>query len=78
MNLLEDMSRLGLFDVIFCRNVLLYFDVATKSKVLARLAGRLTPGGFLFLGCAETVIGLYAGLTAVPAARGLYQTAPAP
>lgn len=74
MNLLEDMSRLGSFDIIFCRNVLLYFDVATKSKVLARLSASLNPGGFLFLGCAETVIGLCAGLTAVSAARGLYQT----
>lgn len=58
-NLLDDMVKLGMFDVIFCRNVLTYFDEETKKMVLDRLAQRLNPeGGFLFLGAAETVSGL--------------------
>jgi chemotaxis protein methyltransferase CheR len=73
LNLLDDLSSLGVFDIIFCRNVLLYFDVATKVNVLKRLMRQLTPDGYLFLGCAETIIGLCDGLAAQPAARGLYQ-----
>ncbi len=73
LNLLDDLSSLGSFDVVFCRNVLLYFDVATKADVLKRLTRQMNPGGYLFLGCAETIIGLCDGLTSQPAARGLYQ-----
>lgn len=57
-NLLEDPSKFGRFDIIFCRNVLIYFDEATKGVVLNRLASALNPPGFLVLGSAETVIGL--------------------
>jgi chemotaxis protein methyltransferase CheR len=57
-NLLEDNQALGLFDVIFCRNVLIYFDDATKRAVLGRLAARLAPDGYLVLGAAETTTGL--------------------
>ena len=71
-NLLSDFTQLGLFDVIFCRNVLIYFDQQTKIDVLNRLA-RVTAGdGYLVLGAAETVIGLTDRFTMVPDKRGLY------
>jgi chemotaxis protein methyltransferase CheR len=57
-NLMSDFRPLGTFDAIFCRNVLLYFDVATKRDILARLSKILAPDGFLLMGSAETVIGL--------------------
>jgi chemotaxis protein methyltransferase CheR len=57
-NLLSDYRELGRFDVIFCRNVLIYFDVPTKQDVLNRMAKILLPDGFLVLGAAETVVGL--------------------
>ena len=57
-NLLSDYRPLGAFDAIFCRNVLLYFDVATKRDILARLPRALAADGFLLMGSAETVIGL--------------------
>ncbi|MEJ2632075.1 MAG: protein-glutamate O-methyltransferase CheR [Acidihalobacter sp.] len=56
-NLLESYAALGRFDVIFCRNVLIYFSAATKEDVLRRLAQALNPGGYLMLGAAETIGG---------------------
>ena len=58
LNLLRDFSQLGTFDVIFCRNVLIYFDQQTKIDIFARLAKAMEPDGFLALGAAETVVGL--------------------
>jgi chemotaxis protein methyltransferase CheR len=57
-NLLSDYHALGRFDAIFCRNVLLYFDVPTKRDILNRLSQTLAPHGFMLMGSAETVIGL--------------------
>jgi chemotaxis protein methyltransferase CheR len=57
-NLLSSFHGLGQFDIIFCRNVLIYFDLETKKDVLKRLAGVLADDGFLITGSAETVIGL--------------------
>jgi chemotaxis protein methyltransferase CheR len=74
-NLIEDTRSLGQFDIIFCRNVLIYFDTATKTKVLATLAQQLAPDGVLYLGGAETVLGLTDRLIPVPGERGAYQTA---
>ena len=71
-NLLEDFSRYGRQDVIFCRNVLIYFDIDTKAKVLERLADLLADDGYLILGAAETVVGLTEALRPVPGRRGLY------
>jgi len=71
-NLLDSMSALGQFDMIFCRNVLIYFDEADKRQILDRMATQLTPDGFLFLGGAETVIGITDSFQPMPGIRGLY------
>jgi chemotaxis protein methyltransferase CheR len=57
-NLLSDFGGLGRFDVIFCRNVLIYFDMPAKHAVLEKMARVLAPDGYLFMGAAETVVGL--------------------
>src|SRR5262249_52403649 len=57
-NLLEEPVALGTFDIIFCRNVLIYFDQPTKALVLERLGRVLARDGFLYLGGAETVLGI--------------------
>ena len=54
-NLLQPYSLLGRFDVIFCRNVLIYFSSASKTDILARMARSLNPGGYLFLGSSEAI-----------------------
>ena len=54
-NLLQSYSLLGRFDVIFCRNVLIYFSSASKADILARMARALNPGGYLFLGSSESI-----------------------
>jgi chemotaxis protein methyltransferase CheR len=74
-NLLENLSPLGMFDVIFCRNVLIYFDVATKGQVLAAMAKRMNEKAVLFLGGAEAVLGVSEQFEPVPGARGLYRVA---
>ncbi|MGL4973828.1 MAG: CheR family methyltransferase [Bosea sp. (in: a-proteobacteria)] len=73
LNLLEDTSSLGTFDIIFCRNVLIYFDIITKAKVMGELARRLKPEGALLLGAAETVIGICDAFTPDRVNRGLYR-----
>ncbi len=61
MNILEDRLETGRpFHVIFCRNVIIYFDKKTQARVVNRLASHLVPGGFLFLGHSETIHGLNA------------------
>ncbi len=71
-NLLDDPSRFGTFDVIFCRNVLIYFDKETKGQVLNRLASVLAPDGVLFLGAAETILGLDTNFQPISGMRGAY------
>jgi chemotaxis protein methyltransferase CheR len=71
-NLLDDMTRLGTFDIIFCRNVLIYFDEKTKGRVLDGLSKRLEKDGFLLLGGSETVLGLTDKFKLMPEKRGLY------
>jgi chemotaxis protein methyltransferase CheR len=73
LNLLQDFSHLGTFDVIFCRNVLIYFDQETKVGVFTRLAKRMEADGFLALGAAETVVGLTDVFRPYPEKRGLYR-----
>jgi chemotaxis protein methyltransferase CheR len=53
------------FDVVLCRNVLIYFELAVRRAVLDRIRRALTPGGYLYLGTAETTVGLVDGFTAV-------------
>lgn len=66
LNLLESFRSLGQFDVILCRNVLIYFDTMTKKDVLDRLAASLMPGGYLFLGATETAFGLTERVVRIP------------
>src|SRR5436305_7771625 len=72
LNPLSDFIDLGRFDVIFCRNVLIYFDQETKIGVLNRIGKILEPDGYLVLGAAETVVGLTDAFKLVPDKRGLY------
>ncbi|MBN9587297.1 MAG: chemotaxis protein CheR [Afipia sp. 62-7] len=71
-NLLHDFSHFGVFDIIFCRNVLIYFDQTTKADVFARMQRVTEPDGYLFLGAAETVVGLTEAYRAMPDLRGVY------
>jgi chemotaxis protein methyltransferase CheR len=66
LNLLESFRSLGQFDIIMCRNVLIYFDTMTKKDVLDRLAAALMPGGYLFLGATETAFGLTDRVARIP------------
>lgn len=72
LNLLADFKPLGSFDVVFCRNVLIYFDQATKTQVLERVARQMPNDGFLVLGAAETVVGLTETFKPIADKRGLY------
>jgi chemotaxis protein methyltransferase CheR len=72
LNLLADFGRNGIFDLVVCRNVLIYFDQETKTEVIDRLARVIAPDGYLILGAAETTIGLSQGFKAIPERRGLY------
>jgi chemotaxis protein methyltransferase CheR len=72
LNLLKDFSTLGSFDMVFCRNVLIYFDQETKIGVLNRLARQMPDDGFLALGAAETVVGLTDAFKPMSDKRGLY------
>jgi chemotaxis protein methyltransferase CheR len=72
LNLLADFTHLGTFDIVFCRNVLIYFDQETKIGVLERLARLTEQDGFLVLGAAETVVGLTEVFKPLLDRRGLY------
>lgn len=71
-NLLHECTKFGRFDIIYCRNVLIYFDEATKKLVLEHLASVLNPPGFLSLGSAETVMGVTDRYQHHPNERGIY------
>ena len=73
LNLLHDFGQLGTFDVIFCRNVLIYFDQDTKINIFGRLAKATESDGFLVLGAAETVVGLTDVFKPFPDRRGVYR-----
>ncbi len=72
LNLLDDLRGMGRMDVIYCRNVLIYFDLETKKKVLEQMAQLLPDDGYLFLGAAETVLGITDTFKPMPGMRGLY------
>jgi len=77
-NLLADPRPLGQFDIVFCRNVLIYFDQPTKTRVLDAIARQMPPDGLLYLGGAETVLGITDRFSAVPGERGVYALTGAP
>src|SRR5207253_10775195 len=72
LNLLQDFSHLGVFDIIFCRNVLIYFDQNTKTNIFERLSRMMEPDGVLALGAAESVVGITNTFKPYPDRRGLY------
>jgi len=71
-NLLESFAVLGTFDVIFCRNVLIYFELATKREILDRMNRQMAGSGVLFLGGAETVIGVTDKFAPHPGHAGVF------
>ncbi|WP_441276651.1 CheR family methyltransferase [Tardiphaga sp. 172_B4_N1_3] len=73
LNLLQDFSSMGKFDIVFCRNVLIYFDQDMKTQIFGRLAKCTEPDGFLALGAAETVVGLTDTFKPHADKRGLYR-----
>lgn len=74
-NLLTSFASIGRFDIIFCRNVLIYFDEKTKTDVLDRMASITNPPGYLFLGGAESTLGLTQKFKVSEGNRGLYTLA---
>ena len=72
-NLLDGMATLGRFDLILCRNVLIYFDPATKAKTLEGITACLNPDASLILGSAETVVGLAGAFEPTPGLRGVFR-----
>lgn len=74
-NLLDDTAVLGQFDIVFCRNVLIYFDQQTKSEVLGRISNIMPNDGVLYLGGAETVLGITDKFVPITGHRGMYALA---
>lgn len=72
-NLLDGMASLGRFDLILCRNVLIYFEPTKKAQTLESIAAALNPGGSLVLGSAETVVGLSGAFEPAPGLRGVFR-----
>ena len=72
LNLLEDFSALGQFDVVLCRNVLIYFDQPTKTRILGAIARRIVNDGVLLLGGAESVFGLSDAFVGQTGLKGVY------
>jgi chemotaxis protein methyltransferase CheR len=65
LNLMEQWPFKGPFDAVFCRNVMIYFDNATKANLVERFTKMVKPGGWLYLGHSETLIGSHPGLRLV-------------
>jgi chemotaxis protein methyltransferase CheR len=75
-DLRQNMKAMGPFDVVFCRNVLIYFDVATKKKILGEIFGTLHRGGHLILGAAETTLNLDDRFTRTPVGDAIFYLVP--
>jgi chemotaxis protein methyltransferase CheR len=72
LNLMDDPWPFrGQFDAIFCRNVMIYFDTPTKTKLIERFVRQITPGGWLYIGHSESLMGCHAGLQS--AGRTIYR-----
>jgi chemotaxis protein methyltransferase CheR len=65
LNLMDTWPFAGKFDAIFCRNVMIYFDAATKAALVERLTQKLVPGGWLYIGHSESLLGAHPGLQLV-------------
>jgi chemotaxis protein methyltransferase CheR len=76
-NLLGDLRALGPFDIVLCRNVLIYFDPPTKARALAAIARQMAPDGLLYLGGAETTLGISKRFVPLGADRAVYGLADA-
>ncbi len=74
LNLLDSFSVLGRFDIIFCRNVLIYFSAEMKTQILNKVSSALNKGGILFLGASESMAGLSDDFEMVRCPTGLYYT----
>ena len=72
-NLLQAAPTSGPFDVVFCRNVLIYFDVQRKAQALHNIAKAMAPGGVLFLGAADSIAGLCDAFQPEPGRRGVFR-----
>ena len=72
VNLLNDLSHLGMFDIVLCRNVLIYFDMPTKTRILNAIATRLAGDGALLLGGAESVFSICNAFAGLPGLKGVY------
>jgi chemotaxis protein methyltransferase CheR len=71
-NLLLSYASLGKFDIIFCRNVLIYFSADRKKDILNRMALALNPGGYLFLGASETITGYCDAFEMIRSSHGVF------
>lgn len=65
LNLMDAWPFAGKFDAIFCRNVMIYFDAATKAALVERMTQKLVPGGWLYIGHSESLLGAHPGLQLV-------------
>jgi chemotaxis protein methyltransferase CheR len=72
LNLLADFTSLGRFDLILCRNVLIYFDAVRKTDILTRMTRIMAPDGYLTLGASESLIGLKTDLVPHAEQRGIF------
>jgi len=76
-NLMQSYASLGKFDVVFCRNVLIYFSAQSKKDILSRLAAMLNPGGYLFLGASESIVQYSESFNMIRTPKGVvYQLKP--
>jgi chemotaxis protein methyltransferase CheR len=71
-NLLDELSSLGAFDIVLCRNVLIYFDQPTKTRIMNAIARRMAPDGAMLLGGAESVFGLCDAFVGLAGLKGVY------
>ena len=72
VNLVSDFGALGHFDVVMCRNVLMYMDVERRRDILRRISAQLAPDGYLMLGATETIVGLSDAFAPAPGFAGLF------
>ena len=75
LNLLSNLKSMGKFDLILCRNVLIYFEQPLKKQILEQLRGGLNPNGALFLGSAETVYNVCEGFSRAQSGKAVYYQA---